>query len=145
MSYQKTSAKEFNSDVGWNQSNLFYIFLNELDMDYRDAYYDDDWNKMYKVFRLKYMKVATFINKLMDKEDENFLEDHDIVKDLMVKFKPGQNDFSNQFNNSIVEEIIEIIENKMRLVDKLMSKAGMNILLEKIKEDRPAALSTDDW
>jgi len=148
MSYQnsqKIKDSLSSSNVAWNASNLFYIYLNELDMDYRDAYYIDDWNKMYKVFELKYMKVETFIEKYQTEKVKNILNDDKSIRKMIGGFKDGESDHINKFNNNIVNEICDIIKYKMKLIDKLMSQAGMNILLEKIKQDLPAALSTDDF
>jgi len=132
-------------EVGWNASNLFYIFLNELDMDYRDAYYSNDWNRMYKVFKLKYMKVNSFILPKATDKEKLLLKDDNTIKLKLKDFKNGNNDHSNRFNNSIVEVVLDIIEKKMILIDQLMTKAGMNLLLKQIQEDRPAALGGDDF
>ena len=133
------------SNVGWNSSNLFYIFLNELDMDYRDSYYMDDWNKMYKVFKLKYMKVNSFILSKASKVEREFLENDDIIRDELIKLKGDSTDFANKWNSGVVTKILTIIEKKMILIDQLMSKAGMNILLQQIEKYRPAALGNDDF
>jgi len=149
MSYPKNSQKSSNpltdSNVAWNASNLFYIYLNELDMDYRDSYYIDDWNKMYKVFELKYMKVQPYIEKHQTKEEKAVLNDDETIRNKIGGFKDGESDHVDRFNNAIVNEICDTIKYKMKLVDRLMSKAGMNILLEKVKRDLPAAFSTDDF
>ena len=134
-----------NSNVGWNASNLFYIFLNEIDMDYKEAYYQDNWNMMYKSFKIKYMKVRTFIKKYANEQENKLLNDDDTIKGKLALFKTSDTDYSNKWNNDIVQGILEIIEQKMMLVDELMSKAGMNILLQEIEKNRPAALGNDDF
>jgi len=134
-----------DSNVGWNASNLFYIFLNELDMDYRDAYYTEDWDKMYKVFELKYMKVRIFILKKATDNEKELLDDDKTIQNLISEFKQGDTDFVNKNNNEISNNIRQKKKKKMILIDELMSKAGMNILMEKIKEDRPASMGTDDF
>jgi len=148
MMHKKNTNYKNNSlekEVGWNASNLFYIFLNELDMDYRDAYYSNDWNRMYKVFKLKYMKVNSFILPKATDKEKLLLKDDNTIKLKLKDFKNGNNDHSNRFNNSIVEVVLDIIEKKMILIDQLMTKAGMNLLLKQIQEDRPAALGGDDF
>jgi hypothetical protein len=145
---QKLNSKSdtlSNSDVAWNASNLFYIFLNELDMDYRDAYYMNDWNKMYKVFKLKYMKVNSFILPKADTNEKDILSDDKKITGLLSQFKNTDTDHSNRFNSAIVQQILDIIENKMILIDQLMSKAGMNILLKQIEDYRPASFGGDDF
>jgi len=134
-----------NSDVGWNASNLFYIYLNELDMDYRDAYYMNDWNRMYKVFKLKYMKVNSFILPKATEDEKAFLANDKIITIKLKNLKTIDSDHANRFNSSIVEEILDIIEDKMMLIDQLMSKAGMNLLLKQIEDYRPAAFGGDDF
>ena len=134
-----------NSDVGWSASNLFYIYLNELDMDYRDTYYLNDWGKMYKVFKLKYMKVVSYIHKYATKEELQILRDDTIINNQLEQLKQGSSDYITKWNNNLVNSIIKIIETKMLTLDSLMAQAGMNVILEKHKERKPAALSTDDF
>ena len=132
-------------NVAWNASNLFYIFLNELDMDYRDAYYVNDWDKMYKVYKLKYMKVIPFIKKKASDKQIICLKDTSEIKKKLAEIKSSDTDFASRFNNTIISDVLEIIESKMLLIDGLMSLSGMNLLMEKITVDRPAALATDDF
>ena len=143
MNQDLPKNKDINPD--WNQSNLFYIFLNELDMDYKESYFGNDYDRMYKVYKLKYMKVRTFINKIASDEEKTTLTDDTVIETELTKLKPGDNDFSSKWNNTIIKTILDVIEKKMIIVDELMSKCGMNILVKDKKPFRPAALGTDDW
>jgi hypothetical protein len=140
-----TKDSIMDSEVAWNSSQLFYQYLYEIDMDFKDAYYANNWDGMYKSFKLKYMRVRVFILKIASEEEKNLLNNDSEISKEISKFKRSDSDFSNRFNSDIVNNISEIIEKKMILVDELMSRAGMNLLLEKIKEYRPAALSNDDF
>lgn len=114
-------------------------------MDYRDAYYANDWGRMYKVFKLKYMKVKSFIMKHWSEEERNILEDDTTIRTSLKQLKDSNTDFATKWNNNIVFSLLEAVEIKMLLIDKLMSTAGMNILMEPATEDKPAALATDDF
>jgi len=132
-------------EVGWNSSNLFYIYLSELDMDYRDAYYDNDYDKMYKVFKLRYMKVKAIVNKAATDNELLILNDDTVLKNTMNSLKPNETDHASRFNNSLIMEILDIIEIKMDILNNLMTKCKMNVLLNESTEYIPAALEGDDF
>jgi len=132
-----------NSDVAWNSSQLFYQYLYEVDMDYKDNYYANNWDGMYKAFKLKFMKTRVFIFKVATDKEKVILKDDKKIKEILNEMKSGDTDFINNWNSGKIQTIIDIIEQKMILIDELMSKAGMNLLLEKIKEYKPAVLSQD--
>ena len=144
--YMKNKTdNDFNSEVGWNQSQLFYNYLYEIDMSYMESYFMSNWDKMYKCFKLKYMKVRVFILSAATPEEKKKLEDDQTIRNQLSKFKEGDSDHANKWNSEIINNVLDIIEKKMIIVDELMSKVGMNILLEKIKEYKPAALAMDDF
>ena len=143
QNYHKNKVTD--SEVAWNASNLFYILLNQFDMDYSEAYYYNDYNKMEKAFELKFLKVKIFIEKYAKPEEMEFLKDERSIRLLADKFKKDDSDYSTKHNMNIANQIMDITKQKMALLEELMSKAGMNLFLEKIREIRPAALSTDDF
>ena len=134
-----------NSSVGWNSSVLFYQYLYEVDMDYKEAYYTNNWDMMYKSLKIKYMRVKVFIMPEATDNEKLILTNDTTIKKLLNEMKDGDSDHVSKWNNKIAQDIIEIIEKKMLLIDELMSKAGMNLLLNKLQEDKPAALAMDDF
>lgn len=140
---QKLKSNE-SLNPAWNASNLFYTYLANLDMDFSDAFYDDDYKKMDKISLLKYMKIKEFIIEKATKKDLEIIEDVILIKNLLKELKQPNSDYINRFNNQIVSNVIDVVMGKMMLMEKLMSKSGMNLLL-KIKDFKPAALGGDDF
>ena len=142
--HSKIKNSEEPLNPSWNASNLFYIYLSELDMDFRDAFYINEYDKMDKICRLKYMRIKEFIKKIASPEEIKTITDKTLLNSKLGQLKKTNNDHSTRFNNNVIEEVITILENKMILMDSLMSKSGMNLLLKE-KNFKPAALGGDDW
>ena len=145
--YQNSQEKGklSNSDVGYINANFFFIYNHECDIEYKEAFYMNNYDIMKKAFMRKFGKNRELIKKLLKPEEMEFLDNNDEINKLMMQIKRGDNDYTDQCNFNISLKIIDIIEEKQRILEAKISEAGLNVFLTKIKEWKPAALAGDDF
>ena len=146
----KTNSWKQNNpshDIGWNESKLFYLFINDVDVEFKESYYMNNWELMSKTFIMKYMKVRPYlkVRKVLTDEEEKQFRDRNTIKQLLSQLRKGQNDCITEFNNGIVLQLVDNLIEKMFILDEKMAKSGLYLLLNKKREDRPAAFAGDDY
>ena len=128
----------------WISAEKWYEFLMELQLDMLDCRKNNDIMGMLETFDDLYIHVSPYIEKFIDESIENKLKTDDVEK-LLDKKKKGDSDYIKRFNNGVLFNVKRLINEKRKILSKLMAKAEINIPLSKIQEKRPATHAGDEW
>lgn len=123
----------------------YYEILQDLIFDMLECNKHRDIYGMVDIFEEIYLLTLPYIEKYMtNKKEKELIDDLSDISNLLKDLKEESTDFITRNNNIILMEAKRMIQQRKRILYKLMAKARLFLPLDKYKKDLPIAMASDD-
>lgn len=130
-------------NVGWHAADNFYNLVMELQQDMLDMRKSRNVWGMLDTLDDIYIHVLPYVEKHMSDKEKEMFRQHDDIIERISTVKDNPTDFAALNNNQTMTESVKLINDKRKVLSRLMARAGLNLPLNSL-DNRPAALDQDD-